>query len=58
MEITRNMELTIWSLRIFRKQNSIPKNIVNHMNNWDEWIIDKCKKLSVGLFRWLRTARQ
>ena len=29
-----------------------------HESSGDERILDKCEKLSVGVFRWQRTARQ
>ena len=67
-KITRLMGLTIMQaiknfksnrmLRIFERSNGISRIRDIHASTGDEWILDKCEKLSVGVFRWQRTAKQ
>jgi hypothetical protein len=38
--------------RIFGRSKSVSKDSVRHMNNWDEWILDKCEELTVRAFIW------
>ena len=62
------MELTIMQVgknfknnrlqRIFERSKSIPKNYVRHMNNGEEWILDKCEEKPVRVFMRNKTARQ
>ena len=37
-------------LRIFGRSNSISKTFVKYMNQLDEWILDKCEKLSIAVY--------
>ena len=67
-KITRLMGLTIMQviknfksnrmLRIFRRSNGISRIRDIHASTGDEWILGKCEKLSVGVFRRQGTARQ
>ena len=67
-KITRLMGLTIMQviknfksnrlLRIFGRSNGISKIGDIHESTRDEWILGKCEKLSVGVFRRQGTARQ
>ena len=60
-KITRLMGLTIMQaiknfksnrmLRIFRRSNAISSIGDIHESIGDEWILGKCEKLSVGVFR-------
>ena len=61
-KITRLMGLTIMQaiknfksnrmLRIFGRSNGISRIGDIHESTGDEWILDKCEKLSVGVFMW------
>ena len=39
-------------LRIFGRSNDISRIGDIHESTGDEWILGKCEKLSVGVFRW------
>ena len=45
-------------LRVFGRSNGISKMGDIHEPTGDEWILSKCEKLFIGVFRWKRTARQ
>ena len=45
-------------LRISERSNSILKSFAEHKNNWNEWILDKCEELSIGVFLRQGTTRQ
>ena len=61
-KITRVIGLTImqaiknfksnWMLKIFERSNDISRIGDIHESTGDEWILGKCEKLSVGVFRW------
>lgn len=67
-KITRLMGLTIMQviknfksnrmLRIFGRSNGTSRIRDIHASTRDEWILGKCEKLSVGVFRRQGTARQ
>ena len=67
-KITRLMGLTIMQviknfksnrmLRIFGRSNGISRIRDIHASTGDEWILGKCEKLSVGVFRRQGIARQ